>query len=279
MRRPTGIAHKGIWLLAVALGMLLPAVAQAAPKTYVPNRTGDHAPNGCSASDCTLREAVIAANAHAGHDTIKLGAKTYTLAIPGTGEDAAANGDLDLTQGVTIVGRGPSKTIVDGGGSSVGEAAFEVIAGGAQLAGITVRNSRSSSGDAGITLRQGSSLHMSSARVVQNVVTSGGGNAGIQAYDGTGADITLRHVVVSGNSGGFCCAGVDTDASAILSHVTVAHNTSPDCCNGINAGGQKPGSGGRACDRHDQRGVKRPQGPRCDIGAYERKRHRRHHHH
>jgi hypothetical protein len=41
---------------------------------------------------------------------------------------------------------------------------------------------------------------------------------------------------------------------------------------------KKPGSGGRACDRHDQRGVKRPQGKRCDIGAYERKRHRHHHH-
>jgi CSLREA domain-containing protein len=34
---------------------------------------------------------------------------------------------------------------------------------------------------------------------------------------------------------------------------------------------KKPGSGGTACDAHDQRGVKRPQGKRCDIGAYERK--------
>jgi hypothetical protein len=33
----------------------------------------------------------------------------------------------------------------------------------------------------------------------------------------------------------------------------------------------RPGSGGTACAAKDQRGVKRPQGPRCDIGAYERK--------
>jgi hypothetical protein len=32
-----------------------------------------------------------------------------------------------------------------------------------------------------------------------------------------------------------------------------------------------PGSGGRACVRKDQRGVKRPQGSRCDIGAYEKR--------
>jgi hypothetical protein len=33
--------------------------------------------------------------------------------------------------------------------------------------------------------------------------------------------------------------------------------------------GEPPGSGGGACARRDQRGVKRPQGPRCDIGAFE----------
>ena len=31
-----------------------------------------------------------------------------------------------------------------------------------------------------------------------------------------------------------------------------------------------PGSGGTACEATDQRGVSRPQGSRCDIGAYER---------
>jgi CSLREA domain-containing protein len=31
-----------------------------------------------------------------------------------------------------------------------------------------------------------------------------------------------------------------------------------------------PGSGGTACEATDQRGVTRPQGPRCDIGSFER---------
>jgi hypothetical protein len=32
-----------------------------------------------------------------------------------------------------------------------------------------------------------------------------------------------------------------------------------------------PGSGPPACAAADQRGVKRPKGPRCDMGAFERK--------
>jgi predicted outer membrane repeat protein len=36
---------------------------------------------------------------------------------------------------------------------------------------------------------------------------------------------------------------------------------------------RKPGTSENSCEKRDQRGVKRPQGPRCDIGAYERKVH------
>ena len=52
-----------------------------------------------SDSVTSLREAVIAANSdsNADNDTINLPAGTYTLSLTGTGEDAAATGDLDLT--------------------------------------------------------------------------------------------------------------------------------------------------------------------------------------
>jgi hypothetical protein len=83
--------------LALALG------SPAAADTYAPNRLGDHAPNGCNAADCTLREAVIRANSHAGADTVVLqGGKTYSLLIPGLSEDHAQMGDLDLNSAMTI---------------------------------------------------------------------------------------------------------------------------------------------------------------------------------
>ncbi|MBA7659247.1 hypothetical protein ES703_67221 [subsurface metagenome] len=46
---------------------------------------------------CTLRAAIQEANALAGPDTINLPANTYTLSIAGANEDAAATGDLDIT--------------------------------------------------------------------------------------------------------------------------------------------------------------------------------------
>ena len=64
----------------------------------------------------SLREAIIAANAGSGGDTIVLAAGSYTLAITGTGENHAATGDLDIRQSVTIVGQGAGSTIIDGAG-------------------------------------------------------------------------------------------------------------------------------------------------------------------
>ncbi len=55
----------------------------------------------------SLREAIIASNNDSGvADTIALSAGTYTLAIAGTGEDAAATGDLDILDPLTITGVG-----------------------------------------------------------------------------------------------------------------------------------------------------------------------------
>jgi hypothetical protein len=103
-------------MLAVAVvGALALSAGQAAAagKTYVPNRTGDHAPNGCTGGDCTLRESVIAANAHPGRDTILLARKTYDLSIPRAGEDDPNSGDLDVTDPVVIKHKGKGRAVID----------------------------------------------------------------------------------------------------------------------------------------------------------------------
>ena len=68
------------------------------------------------------------------------------------------------------------------------------------------------------------------------------------------------HLAPLAHNGGF------TQTVALLKHSKAINHGS----------GKRPGTGGSACAKRDQRGVKRPQGPRCDIGAFERK-HRRHH--
>src|SRR5439155_10912015 len=54
--------------------------------------------------ECTLRAAIQETNALPGPDSITLPAGTYTLTIPGTGEDIAATGDLDVTDDLDIRG-------------------------------------------------------------------------------------------------------------------------------------------------------------------------------
>ncbi len=84
------------------------------PQTYNVTKTADTNDGACTQTDCSLREAVIAANAHFGKDTINISAGVYLLTIAGTGEDLAATGDLDLTEEVIVKGAGSAQTTIDG---------------------------------------------------------------------------------------------------------------------------------------------------------------------
>src|SRR5207248_11497573 len=87
----------------------------------------------------SLREAVRAANALAGADTINVPAGTYRLTLTGAGEDAALTGDLDVTDAVAVRGDGPALTVIDG---NAADRVFDLRAGAVTLTGLTVRNGR-----------------------------------------------------------------------------------------------------------------------------------------
>jgi CSLREA domain-containing protein len=104
-----------LWTLVIALmvAVLVPAAtAQAA--TFTVTKTADTVPDGCSPSDCSLREAVAAANASAGN-TVAIPAGTFVL---NTAENAAAFGDLPINESMTIAGAGARSTIISGNGRS-----------------------------------------------------------------------------------------------------------------------------------------------------------------
>jgi CSLREA domain-containing protein len=100
---------------------------------------------------CTLRAAIMEANALAGPDTINLPAGTYTLtrgpnddeeSFDGAREDI---GDLDVLNGdLTIVGAGAATTIVDGGNIDrifeVNDFAGPGVALNLSISGVTLRN-------------------------------------------------------------------------------------------------------------------------------------------
>jgi CSLREA domain-containing protein len=84
--------------------------------TFTVNTTADHADGTCGV-DCSLRDAVAAANAAAG-STIQFtaGSNTYQLTINGNAEVGNcgnnAIGDLDVDPTVTIMGNGSGSTII-----------------------------------------------------------------------------------------------------------------------------------------------------------------------
>ena len=99
-------------------GSLEPAMVILAPNaTFTVSKTADTNDGTCGA-DCSLREAVRAANASAGMDTINIPNGVYELTIGGINEHAANTGDLDILDSVTIIGGGSAGTFVQAGGSA-----------------------------------------------------------------------------------------------------------------------------------------------------------------
>jgi hypothetical protein len=135
-------------LRALPVLLLLPSLGSAALAAVFPvvstEDATDAAPGdgACAAASaaCTLRAAVMEANALAGADEIHLPAGTYPLTIEGRNEDAAATGDLDVTDDLAIAGAGPTETVIGGTTCFLFcDRIFDVApAGSLALAGVTV---------------------------------------------------------------------------------------------------------------------------------------------
>lgn len=109
------------FIIWIVLTLVLPTFrASASPLTIgglVVTRLDDPAPNGCQVGDCSLREAVIAANVLTDTDTITFAVNgTVELSIAGAGEDNAQTGDLDIKAPVTIQGVHHTLTAIDSNG-------------------------------------------------------------------------------------------------------------------------------------------------------------------
>jgi hypothetical protein len=139
----------------------------------------------------SLRDAVEQANATEGPDVILLPHELYTLTVAGAGEDAAATGDLDVTDDLTITPLGPGGSTID---ASRLDRVFDVRDGAdLTLENLTVTGGRADQGG-GIRVA-GGSLRVEGAEVTGNAATGDGG--GIYASN---AQVTLVNTTVSDNS-------------------------------------------------------------------------------
>ncbi len=138
---------------------------------------GDVSDNTCDTAspgtECTLRAAVMQANAHAGPDTITVPAGTYILTRVGA-DDTAALGDLDITDDVFIASSGGT-AILDANSLVTSDRVFEVLNGTLTLDGFTIQNGSGVSTGGGISAPTGS-LSLSNLIVQNNQsIVAGGG--------------------------------------------------------------------------------------------------------
>lgn len=230
-------ASVGAILTTIAVTSIGMATAGAAQVTYTVTRADDPDPNGCAAGDCSLREAVLAANADTIIDRIELPAGDYTLSIAGLGD--AMQGDLDITSPVVIEGIDAAESTVNGAGHIINDRVFQIktnpvtfdhitVVGGVAPAdadtfhrggGVRVNpfallnltNSRIASNHAPLNNSQGGGIFnegqafITDSRIEANTATNDAGVGGFGAglFTAAGATTELTRSIVQDNTAAF----------------------------------------------------------------------------
>ena len=181
--------------LVIAVAMVM--AARAAGATFVVNVHGDHAPGKCTNSDCTLREAVLAANKADGADRIELpGTEAYRLTREPDTPDPRF-GDLDVRDPLRLVHPGPGRAPVE---STVIDRVLESEA-SLTVRKLVVRGGRVEGSGGGIASRH--DLKLVRAKVAQNsAITAGGIFAGLPVEDPVSLTVRRSRVVGNDSTGG-----------------------------------------------------------------------------
>ena len=227
---------------ALALGLLLAALTAAclllgatpalAETTFAVDRTDDPDPatvKACTANpnDCSLRGAIVAANAATGADEITVPAGTYTLTRAGDFEDAASTGDLDVTAELTITGAGARTTSVAAGAAPYADRIFENLPG----AKTTVTGIAMTGGDAGGYegggVRNQGDLTLDGVVIKDSTAYIGG------AIDSRIGNLTLDAATLEGNTSKYG-AGIYSDKGTLnITDSTVSGNSATDSYGGV----------------------------------------------
>jgi CSLREA domain-containing protein len=248
-------------LLAIAVSAALPLRSAEAAPIAVTTTTDELNTDG----DCSLREAIRAANTNAAvddcdagenaqTDTITVPAGTYTLTVPGNDNDAAV-GDLDLRDNaaiddLVIAGAGAATTIIQAcaveqlaadcpAGHGIADRVLNVFDAHVAISGLTIRHGRAPVQSnvrygSGIWVQRfngGTALALTDVAVTKNGDSTGGNSSyggGIANWYGA---LTLTRTTVSDNQatagGGISNSFSDASGTAtvLMTDSTVTGNT------------------------------------------------------
>lgn len=236
----------------VVVGLVLPARA-AAP--FAVTRTDDPPPDGCAPGDCSLREAIVAANAAAGTDEVIVPIGIHTLSIPPDGSpDDGLDGDLDVNGNLVIRGQGAAASIID---AAQVDRVFQAGGADLEIMDVTIRNgstpdpfgggalanfgsevtlrrvwiteNRATVGDGGAINNGAASsvLTITDSALTENTVSNSGGGDGGALTNLNGATVVMTNVTISGNFANQSGGAMDNSGSSTISltNSTVTNNT------------------------------------------------------
>jgi CSLREA domain-containing protein len=245
MRRWITVAAAFLFLLVGAgLALISVSPAPAGGATFVVTKTGDTADGACDA-DCSLREAIIAANALPGPNRVELAAGTYDLEIaaaPFGGFADEAAGDLDITDSLVLSGAGADFTIIDANAIDRVIEIRDFNGGvGVLITGVTIRGGQtfSSGGGIEIDLEEVSSVAVQESVLTDNEASSGGGlNATNEVGD---AAVEIGNTRISANHATGYAGGVNADietGSVFMTGSSVSGNVADEYAGGVHNDGE-----------------------------------------
>lgn len=210
--------------------------ARQAP-VYAVTKTDDTLDGSCN-GDCSLREAIAAANAAPG--VVLLPAGDYALTRSGS-DNTNANGDLDLTAGMAIYGAGIASTRVL---AQNADRVFDLDPGNTlghtyNFAGLEIANGQVFSFGGGINASSGSTPgneHLALQRVALRNNSTQLSGGGLRSNGPT----ALVDCIVAGNSaasdGGGLSFGGDANTRVDVAYSTISGNTSTSTFSGGGGG-------------------------------------------
>ncbi len=169
--------------------------------TFQVTKTEDTA-DGLCGEDCSLREAVIAANFCPGPNRIDLEPGLYRLARanPDGPEDEAEFGDLDVSDDLFVIGVSQEGTVIDG---NTLDRIFDIRAGNFKMLNVTLRNGVAT-GPPGAPTNGGAMRIAEASLVVLEDVTLTQNRAVGTRKSGGGienrGDLSLNRVTLEGNA-------------------------------------------------------------------------------
>jgi CSLREA domain-containing protein len=194
----------------ISAALLAPAAAQAAP--FVVTQSTDAAADACD-SNCTLRDAITAANGNGQADTI-------TFAPGVTGPIVLTQGELPINenQSLTITGPGRDALTISGNDAS---RIFNITAPAGptiSISGLTLTHGSTTGSGGAISATGSATLDLSDLSITQSHADSQGG--GIYSVD----DLAITRSTLSGNTGS-SGAGLYQSASGGTGSATVSDSS------------------------------------------------------